>query len=181
MYLRIKKSYYPGQWVGHWSSKQLYGFLYLPGYCITLNLKRGTMKKPPPPKPPPPRRVRNVPPPPIDDYTPENVSGVEFSGGTIALILAIIALLIIALFFRKEQKKDDHIVIDKETHSIVERPPGKGRISLHSFPPGTILTGNERGDLIEWDSTQNPEDWIVGRVTESGKIEYYPFIINPEP
>ncbi len=109
-----------------------------------------------------------------DDYTPDNVSGVkgDGSGTVIAAILTIIALIVYGVLWARA--KDDHIVIDRETVSIIERPPIKRytRTMLNYFYPGDTMSSAENGALILWDSTTS-RDLIVGFVTDSGTFEVY--------
>ena len=139
-------------------------------------------------------------------YTPENVSGVRTSGigYLIAVIIAFVAVAVCFVLMAK--KDDDHIVIDRETVSISERPPlqqsgyvtktgivrdldldtsrfkAGSTIYLYDdgwFTEGDILTSIESGTLILWDTTM-PESWIIGVVSDSGLIDFKPFRIEPK-
>ena len=119
---------------------------------------------------------------PTDDYTPENVSGAVPSGLTVLLIFAIVVLIAMAVFFAIKQKPQYPIsVIDREHTETATRSVVKVYVNTENeyFYPGDILAPKKNGALILWDTTM-PVSQIVGRVNDSGKIEYLPFKILPE-
>lgn len=89
-----------------------------------------------------------------------------------ALVITAIAIGIIAATFVAEyQKRYQPVsIIDRETRSVVERPP---LVYIEAenlwFPAGSILTSKENGELI-LATPDTPQDLIVGIVTKSGLI-----------
>ena len=118
--------------------------------------------------------------PEFDDYTPENVEGVDASGIGY-LIAVIIAFAAVMTCFVLIAKKDDdiyidrknHIVIDTVTHSPAYRAPLRiyVRTELRYFYPGDTVTSKANGAMILWDSLRHPKSWIVGIISDSGTIE----------
>lgn len=81
----------------------------------------------------------------------------------------IAGIVLIAIAYLE---KDDHIVVDSETVSTVERGRVYSRTQVSEFKPGDTITSKENGAYVLWD-TSMPVTWIYGIVSDSGTIELY--------